>query len=284
MSTTLTIDPATAPMLGGPTSRTRPAGPPATRTWGSDVRSLPAVLRSERIKLLSLRSTRVVAGLAALAALVGAYLVAVLVHDEVLIVAEVFVFPAILVTVLAMVSGVLLFTAEVEHGTLGATLTARPARWVLALGKAVTAVALALTLATIGMIAGTTGAIIGGLPFGDRSAMAATALWCLLYTALSSLLGLAIGMIVRHSAAAVSGLLVWWFVAENLLRTFAPVKLARLLPLDAGYRVLEVGNDFDSPELIAAALTRPQYGAVFAAYTAVALVIGVVLLQRRDVA
>jgi ABC-type transport system involved in multi-copper enzyme maturation permease subunit len=281
MTTAIAID------ATGPTTRThadaRGRVAPATRTWRDDLGSLPAALRSERIKLLSLRSTKVVAGLAALSALVGAYLVAVLVHDEVLIVAEVFVFPAILVTVLTLVSSVLLITAEAEHGTLAAALTARPTRWVLALGKATTAVALAIALATIGMVAGAAGAILGGLAFGDRSAMAATALWCLLYTALSALLGLAIGTIVRHSAAAISGLLVWWFVAENLLRTFAPVQVARFLPLDAGYRVLEVGNDFDSPELIAAALTRVQYGLVFAGYTAVALAVAGVLLQRRDV-
>lgn len=274
---------ALAPHLG--TTAQRQAGTadrPTTRTWRTDIRSVPAALRAERIKLLSLRSTRVITGLAALSALLGAYLVAVLVHDEVLVVAEVFVFPALLVTVLAVVAGVLLHTAEVEHGTLASAITARPTRWVLALGKAVTAVVLGSVLSAVGMAAGSIGAILGGLPAGDRSAMAATAVWCLLYTVLSTLLGLAVGMIVRHSAAAVSGLLVWWFVGENLLRTFAPVQAARLLPLDAGYRVLEVGNDFDSPELIAAALTRAQYGSVFAAYTAVALLAGFVLLQRRE--
>ena len=43
---------------------------------------------------------------------------------------------------LAAISGVLLFGSEVQHGTLASAVAARPARWVLALSKTVTAAVL----------------------------------------------------------------------------------------------------------------------------------------------
>ena len=132
------------------------------------------------------------------------------------------------------------------------------------------------------MAAGFVGAVLGGLDMGDTSTMAATTLWALLLTVLGALLGLGIGMIVRHSAGAISGLLVWWFVVENLLTMFLPEQLARFLPFVAGNRLLGIDADSDTPAAIAVALTRPQYALVFGGYAAVALVVGTVLLYRRD--
>jgi ABC-2 type transport system permease protein len=132
------------------------------------------------------------------------------------------------------------------------------------------------------MVAGFAGSVLGGLDMGDTSTMAATTPWALLYTALAAVLGLGVGMVVRHSAGAISGLLVWWFVLENLLLAFAPARAARFLPFDAGFRLLEMDSDLDSPEILAAALTRPQYALVFGAYTALSLIAGMVLLSRRD--
>ncbi|MCU1499262.1 MAG: hypothetical protein JWM47_3215 [Acidimicrobiales bacterium] len=254
----------------------------ATRTTRTDLQALPTVLRSEWIKLSSLRANKVIVALTAVVAGLAAWAVAVLVTDEVLVVSEVFVFPALLTAVFATVAGILLFTSEAQHGTLATALTAQPARWVVALAKVTMTVAVGLVLGAVGMATGAAGAAAGGLELGNTSAMAATTGWALIYTASAAVLGVGIGMIVRHSAGAVSGVLVWWFVIENLLRTFLPAKAVHLLPFDAGYRVLEVGNDFDSPEVIATALTRSQYGLVFGAYAIAAAITGAVLLSRRD--
>jgi hypothetical protein len=67
----------------------------------------------------------------------------------------------------------------------------------------------------LGMIGGLSGAILGGLAKGDTSGMASTRCGLLL-TTLAPVLGLGVGMILRHSAAAVSILLVWAFVLENI--------------------------------------------------------------------
>jgi hypothetical protein len=251
-----------------------PVAPPATRSRSDALRSLPTVLTSEWIKLSSVRANKAILGLTVGVCAFASWAVAALVEDEVLTVAQVFVYPTIFAAVFAAVAGILLFTTEAQHGTLAAALTAQPARGVLAAAKTVTAAAFGLVLGAAGMAAGALGALAGGLAPGDTSAMAGTALWALLYTSLAALVGLGVGMVARHSAGAISGLLVWWFVAE--------ATVSRFLPFDAGYHLLQVGSDFDTPERIAAALTRPQYGLVLAGYAAVAAIAGTVLLQRRD--
>ena len=67
-----------------------------------------------------------------------------------------------------------------------------------------------------GMVAGFGGAAIGGVELGSGSALTSRALWALLYITLAALIGLGVGMIIRHSAGAISGLLMWSFVVESL--------------------------------------------------------------------
>jgi ABC-2 type transport system permease protein len=255
----------------------------SVRSPRDDLAALPSVLRSEWIKLASVRVNRVVLALAVVIAGLAAWAVATAVTDEVLTVSQVFVFPTLLVAVLAAVAGILIFTSEAQHGTLASAVTAQPSRSVLAAGKTVMAVGFGLALGVAGSVAGAAGAALAGLETGDVSAMAVTFGYALLYTSLAGMFGLGIGMIVRHGAGAISGLLVWWFVAENLILAFAPATVARFLPFDAGYRMLGVGSDFDSPEMIAAALTRPQYALVFAGCSVLAAFIGAALFVRRDV-
>jgi ABC-2 type transport system permease protein len=194
----------------------------------------------------------------------------------------VFVFPTLLTAVLAAVAGILIFTTEAQHGTLATALTAQPARWLIAVAKMITMTAVGVALASAGMVAAFVGATSRGLEVGDTSGMATTTWYAVVFTVLAALIGLGIGMVARHSAAAVSGLLVWWFVGENLLRAFLSANVSRFMPFDAGYRLLGVGSDMDTPEVLAAQLTRPQLAMVFATYAVVAVTLGTVLLYRRD--
>lgn len=253
---------------------------PAIRSRNDDLRAIPGALRSERIKLASLRSTKVLVALTLAVNLFTTWAAAMWVTDEVLVASRVFVYPAVFTAVISAIAGALLFTAEVQHGTLATALTAQPARWVIAGTKAATAAAVGLVLGTVGMTAGAVAAIAVGLPAGDTSTVPATALAALLFTGLAAVLGLGVGMIVRSSAAAVSGLLVWWFVAENLLLRLAPPTVGRFLPFDAGTRLLQVGGAYETPENLA--LARPQLALIFGAYAVVAMVAGTHLLYRRD--
>lgn len=89
-------------------------------------------------------------------------------------------------------------------------------------------------------------------------------------------------MIIRHSTGAIGGILVWGFVLENLFNVFLPEEVSRFLPFIAGNHLLAYNSDFESAKAIAIVLTRPEDALVFGGYTTIALVVGAVLLYRRD--
>ena len=267
---------------------TRPGSPlsaptrHATRTRRHDAAALPAAVRSEYLKLTTLRSNTAVAVLTGLLGFFATWATAALVTDEVLVVSDVFVYSTFLTAVIAAITAILSITSEVQYGTWATALTAQPARWVLVAAKAVMAVRIGLVLGVIGMVTGTAGAAVGGLAAGDTASMVATASWALVFTVLASVLGLGVGLIVRHSAAAISGLIVWWLVIENLVVAFLPETVSRFVPFYAGGGVLGVEVDTMTPEMIAVALSRTQDALVFGGYAALALLVGTVLLYRRD--
>lgn len=257
--------------------------PTATRTRATDVAAVPAALRSEWIKLTALRANKVILAMTAvIGALIAGVLAATSTAADGLTAGELFIYPLPLVAMLAAVTGILMFTGEAQHGTLAVTLAARPARWVTVVAKTTTATAVGLALGATGMAAGFAGAALGGVPLGSGSHVASRAGWALLYIALAALVGLGVGMIVRHSAAAISGLLMWSFVVESLFAPAFPESVRHFLPFSAGYRLLDAGPNFEAPVLIAHQLARPQYALIFAGWATLSLVVGTVLLYRRD--
>ena len=266
------------PALAGPARRSSSA----VRTRRHDVAALPAALHSENVKLTTLRSNTAIAVLTGLIGLFATWATAALVTDEVLMVAQAFVYTTFLTAVIAAITAILTFTAEVQHGTLNQSLTAQPARWVIVAAKTVMAIRIGVVLGAIGMVTGAAGAALGGLALGDTGSIAGTAAWALTFTALASVLGLGVGMIVRHSAAAISGLIVWWLVVENLLWAFLPETVSRFLPFYAGGALLGIEVDTATPETIAVALSRTQDALLFGGYATVALVLGALMLYRRD--
>ncbi|MEO8692356.1 MAG: hypothetical protein ABI658_02505 [Acidimicrobiales bacterium] len=240
------------------------------------------VLRSEWIKLSSVRvNTVILGGTAAIGAFVS-WACATFVTDEVQTVSEVFIFSTVLTAVIAAVAGIVLFTAEAQHGTLATALAAQPARWVLVAAKTVAAAAFGLVLGAAGMTAGFAGAVLGGLAMGDTSTMVVTTLWALLFTSLSAVLGLGFGLIVRHTAGTITGVLVWGLVIENMLTVFTAEQVSRFLPFVAGNNLLGIEGEGAFAENPALALTRPQDALIFGGYAIAALAIGTVLLYRRD--
>lgn len=253
----------------------------AVRTAGDDRRALPAALRSEWIKLASLRANRAIL---ALTIAVGGFIAWALALSEpgAVPASELFIYPLPLVATLATVTGILMVTAEAQHGTLAATLTARPTRWVTVAAKTTMALAVGVLLGGAAMVAGFGGALAGGAALGDGSAIAPRALWALLYVALAAVVGLGVGLITRHSAGAIAGLLMWSFVVESLVAAILPDALVHALPFSAGYRLLDAGADFEAPVRIANELPIAAYALIFAGYALAALVVGTVLLYRRD--
>ena len=252
------------------------------RSRRDDTASIPAALHSEWIKVSSLRSNVTILALTPVIGVALSWILATFVKidpdtDLPFTVGETFIFSTWLTTVLAAIMGTLMFTSEAQHGTMAAAVAAQPARWVTVASKTTVAASFGL-----GMIAGLSGAILGGLAKGDTSGMASTALWGLLLTTLAPVLGLGVGMILRHSAAPVSILLVWAFVLENIARTLIPVSTARYMPFSAATGMLGISSATDTPESLAAALTPFQNAVLFGGYAFALLAIGTTLFYRRD--
>jgi ABC-2 type transport system permease protein len=253
-----------------------------TRTPRGDARAAAAALKSEWIKAVTVRATGTILALALVGGLVVSWSVATFVTDRVQYVADVGFLWTGVTAMLAAVAGVLLFGSEVAHGTLASTLAARPARWIIVLAKTLVAATVGLVLGAAGLAAGFGGAVLAGLDAGDTSSVATTIGWALLFTTLSAVLGLGTSMVVRNSTAAIGGLLVWAFVVENLFRLFLADEIARFLPFVAGNHLLSDNSGLESAEALAVALTRPENALVFGGYALVALVVGTVMLYRRD--
>ena len=254
----------------------------AVRASYDDVRAVPAALRSEWIKLTALRANRWILAMTAVIGGVVAGGLAATNTDPALTASELFIYPLPLVAMLSAVAGILMFTSEAQHGTLAVILAARPARWVIVAAKTVTAAMVGVALGITGMVAGFAGAAIGGVELGSGSHLATRALWALLYIGLAALVGLGVGMIVRHTAAAITGLLMWSFVVESLFAPILPEAVRHFLPFSAGYRLLDAGPNFEPPVVIAHELARPEYALIFGGYALASLAIGTLMLHRRD--
>jgi hypothetical protein len=259
----------------------------ATRTRRSDVTAVPAAIRSEWIKLRSLRSSRAVLAATAVLGVGMSWILATIVKTdpydhEPFTISQTFVVSTVLTTVLAAIAGILSFTSEVQHGTLPIAVAVQPARWVLVAGKAAVVAVYGFVLGAVGMVAGYVGAVIGGLEAGDSASVPSTVGWALLLTAMAPLFGLGIGLILTHSSLAVSVLVVWAFVLENLIRGFASPAFSRFMPFSAVNGLLGTRGAGDTDATIAAALSRAQDAVLFGGYVVAALAVGTVLLQRRD--
>ncbi len=253
------------------------AEPAAERAPTGRGPGIMAALRSETVKLTTVRSYRAVAALTVLVGGLAAFLVATLVTDEVVTVAGVFSFSTVFTAVFAAVAGILTITTEAEHRTLPQTYAAQPRRHVVIAAKTATVAVFAAALAAAGLAAGFGGATIGGVEMGDTSTIPSTVGWSVGFATLSGLLGLGIGLIARHSAAAISGLLVWWLVVESLGTVFIDERYARFLPFVAGNGMLGIINEDE-----ATAFPPATSALIFAGYAAAALLIGIVVTHRSD--
>jgi len=261
---------------------------PSTTRPGRDVlTAVPAAIRSEWIKVSSLRSTPAILAATVVIGVLLSWILATFVKtdpntDLPFTVSQTFIFSTWLTTMLASTVGTLMFTSEVQHGTLPGVVMAQPARWVIVTAKAVVASGFGLVMGLAGMAAGFAGAVLGGLDAGDTSGVAATVLWGLFLTSMASLFGLGVGMILKHSAMAISTVLIWALLVENLLRGFAPPSVSRYLPFSAAAGLLGIRQAGDTDETVAAALSRVQDAFLFGGYVVAALAVGTLLLYRRD--
>ena len=248
----------------------------------TDRYSFRQVAGMEWIKLRSLRSTWLtlaltVAAAGGVGAAVGANTTDVSNHPDLTNNVLGGIAPGLL---LIGVLGVLCMTSEYTSGMIRATLAAAPNRPLLLTAKSAMFGAVALA---IGEAASSTAFLAGSLtmpgripapslgqPGVLRAVLMSGAAYCLI-----GLVGLGLGAVIRHSAAALAVLVGGVYVAGQ----FAAVNAHQL---QAFVPVLIVGNSLSTTKRLEGTLS-PWVGlGVLSLYTAVALGVGGWLLMRRD--
>jgi ABC-2 type transport system permease protein len=265
----------------------------STRSLSAPSLSAPRIVRSEWLKLRSLRSTRItllvafllMAGLGVLSAAITA---ANWSHeqpfqrsgfDAVGTVLGGYTFATLAVGVL----GVLVISNEYSSGMIRATLTAVPRRLPVLWAKAgVFTLVTWVTMTVASFVAFYAGmAVLSGhhlnVAIGSTGALRAV-LGAGLYLAVVGLLGVALGALLRSTAgavAAVIGLIMFVPLLSELLGTWVKNHIAPYLPSNAGADVMSLHTQ--SPDL------SPWRGfAVMCVWAIVALGLAAFALKRRD--
>jgi ABC-2 type transport system permease protein len=212
---------------------------------------MSALLRAEVRKLLSTRSFLVLAGLAVTYPAL-ALLPAVLAPEEPEVDASTIVQilrgGADVLTLAALILGVLAVAGEYRHGTVVPSLLVAPRRerWVGAkLGsQTVLGAALGLGVGAVGLLAGGSYLSGRGVSVDPLSGDVLLTLGgMILVAALYATLGTAVGALVRNPTAAVAGVLIWDFAVENALPLLLRNPgLGRWLPGGAADRLLHLAD------------------------------------------
>ncbi|GAA4674518.1 ABC transporter permease subunit [Phytohabitans rumicis] len=256
--------------------------------------TFPRVVRSEWTKLVSLRSTWLTLGTAAVLAVVLSGAIGYGVSRSIdggepapaLSEAVGAAFLPIDFFVLVFgVFGILQMSGEYGSGLIRATLTAVPRRWPVVCAKAAVLVALTLPLMAVTCLAsfvacqafiGDGGAALGdpGMPAAIAGAAACPVLF--------GLLGLGLGAVLRNTAGAITTLVAALFVVPLLLGPALPGDredaIMKYVPTVAGQAMYSVdggGGPFET-------LSPGASAAVLVGWSALALAGGVALLRRRD--
>ena len=183
-------------------------------------------------------------------------------------------------SIMPLILGILISAGEYRHGTAVDTFLTEPRRARVVATKL-------LTGALVGVVAGLVCAIVTAttasawyaakdvpLDLGSTPvlrSLVGIVLWQALYT----VIGVAVGSLIRGQAVAIVSVVVWMFVAETAVSELL-VSLGRWLPATAA-RTL--GNAPD-----AGLLPQVGAGAVLLGWAALAAVGAVVATARRDVA
>lgn len=237
------------------------------------------LLRSEAIKLRSVRTTWWLIGIGLLAETLFAGLYVGLVSlDEIGPVTEVQTSVGLLMVML-LVLGVLSITTEFRHGTASTTFLAAPRRYPVLVAKLATIVAAGL-LAGLAFVA-----VNGGIAlplFSSRGESLPPAdeivrIYAGVVVSFSLLcaFGLGVGAIVRNQVGAIIAALAFFFVLSPL---------PELLPGEIGdyFPAQAVGSLHGLPDATAEGLGQVAGGLVLAAWSLGLWAIGTLLIGRRD--
>ena len=268
----------------------RPSHDPVVDLEPADYVTLPRVIRSEWIKVRSVRSTIITLGVAGLAVAAFGVLFSMF-SSGASITAEGAsmtdptgnsLFGTNIAQLVLGVLGALLITTEYSSGLIRATLTAVPTRLPVLWAKVIVVSAVSFTV----MLAGVAVAFFAGQAlYGGEGAgasvfdagVARALLGAAVFPTAIAVMGMAFGTLMRHTASAVGVLFGMLFIAPLLAQALGGVwvDMASYLPSEAGQAMTAVVSD---PERLS-----PLAGfGVTAAWVVALLAAAAVTLRRRD--
>ena len=154
--------------------------------------------------------------------------------------------PASVVTLVALVLGILGMAGEHRHRTVTTTFLAIPRRGAVVRAKLAAHALSGAALATLALV--TTAAMSvpwlrsDGVPVVVDGDVVAVVAGFVASTALFGALGVAVGTLVRNQTAALGGVLVWLLTAEGLLSGFVG-RAPEVLPAAAGAAMVRPDGD-----------------------------------------
>jgi len=181
-----------------------------------------------------------------------------------------------------LVLGILSITSEFRHGTITPSLLVTPDRVRLVLAKlgASVLVGLVLGLVTSVLIFLIVKGIGGARDLDTSGDGGKVIIGTTVGTALWGALGLGVGSILRNQVGAIVGSLVYLFVLENLLQIIPGLDdiIAKY-----GFGGLSNGLFGADQDPSSDVLGQLPAGLLLAAYAAILVIIGILVVQRRDV-
>lgn len=192
---------------------------------------------------------------------------------------------SVLVSMMIGVGTSLGVTSEFTHNTIRPTLAATPNRTMVFVAKAIVSVVFGVVVATVAV---TLSYVVGSVLLNGRDAdvalsgddgSLATFFGVIVLGSLLALFGYGLGLLLRNGPAAVSIIILWPLLIENIV-----AGVLTLAGVDDPQRVLPYSSAFAL--VIPDADNAPGgriYGAVFFGLVTVALVVaGIVVNSRRD--
>jgi ABC-2 type transport system permease protein len=189
--------------------------------------------------------------------------------------------------IIVLIVALLAMTTEFRYGTIGRTFQIVPGRTRVLLAKLGAGVTYALvyfltSLLLVGLLLGLA-SVVHGVSL-DLGPLTVAALWqAPVALVLNAVLGVAVGALVRSQVVAITAVLLWFFVAENIVATLAPAA-GRWLPFQA-LNSLFIGDEARQAAADAgvALLSSPAALGLFLTYVAIASIAAITLLRTRDV-
>lgn len=188
--------------------------------------------------------------------------------------------PADVITVIAVMLGVLGMAGEFRHQTITTTFLATPRRREVVVAKLI---AHSLTGAVMGLLSVAVSCAIAvpwllargvDIRLDDETARAAVGL--LVATALYGSLGVSIGAVIRNQTTAAAAVLVWLLAVEGIIGDLLhDASIVEWLPAAAGRALVHVDSG--------SGLGAPTAAGTFVLYVAGFALAGIRLTQNRDI-